>query len=181
MALSVDPLDVDGGGTEVVEERSGRGRRLTRRRSSQAPGSVDPVADAGEQMRQRLARELHDQVAQGLTTMLLQLEQLRSGSPDADNLRKELAGLQTDAREMLAGVRNLLYELRGGAAAATDLVASLGRAIERIQAKYAVACVLTVAPGWPADLASHTAHHLYRIIHEAVENAIRHGRARKIS
>ncbi|HEU5315529.1 MAG TPA: histidine kinase, partial [Chloroflexota bacterium] len=76
----------------------------------------DQVLMAQEDERRRLARELHDQTGQELSTLLLSLRLFRDAAarpkPDLPGLRAQAAELAELARSTLDGVRTLALELR---------------------------------------------------------------------
>ncbi len=131
--------------------------------------------------RQRLARELHDSVTQALYGMTLYSKaaagQLSLGHTDkvADHLRE----LQSTSQEALAEMRLLIYELRPPLLEEEGLVVALQarlRAVEgRAGLKTAFKAELEerLPPAIEAGL--------YRIAQEALNNALKHARARNIS
>ena len=68
------------------------------------------IVDAHESERLRIAQELHDEVGQTLTAVLLQLSRLEQRLPD--NLSGELSEAQESARASLEDVRRIATDLR---------------------------------------------------------------------
>lgn len=132
---------------------------------------------AQEDERHRIARELHDQVGQQLTVVLLGLKQLQLQAPDG--LSAELELVRESARAGLDDVRRVARELRPGvlddlglhsalAALATDFAAHGGAAVQR-----------SLAPGLPTLLPA-TELVVYRVAQEALTNAARHAAATRV-
>ena len=68
---------------------------------------------ASEAIRRALARELHDRVAQTLTTMLIELENFKVEQTGRQSALRQLDELQVSTRDVLANLRHVLFELRG--------------------------------------------------------------------
>lgn len=81
-----------------------------------------PIGDGGREdedpLRDWLARELHDGVANELQTLLIEMELLRRGGLAADELQE----WQATVREVLLGLRRLLLELRGRSSGEVDAI-----------------------------------------------------------
>ena len=146
----------------------------TRRRSRPSSRDVE--------VRRFIARELHDRVAQTLTTMLVDLEVFRGGQVGRQEVLEEIDSLESSIRRVISNLRDLLHELRGESRyiseAFTEVVARLLVEFERdtgIQAR------LTVGGGWPAQVGSAAATNLCRIIGEALTNVRRHSSASHVT
>ena len=68
---------------------------------------------SSDDIRRALARELHDRVAQTLTTMLLNLENFRTDQVGNPRVLREITDLQESTRDALSNLRHVLYDLRG--------------------------------------------------------------------
>ena len=156
--------------------RSGSAVELTRRMSRQ---TVRSMLQAQEVERSRISRDLHDQTGQALTALLLGLNAARR----AHTLEAALAGLADldgIVREALADVRSIAVRLRPAALDELGLAAALERlaasACEGSEAQVSVTTTLGVDERLPAEIESA----VYRIVQEAVGNAVRHGEARRV-
>ncbi|WP_167139430.1 sensor histidine kinase [Diaminobutyricimonas sp. TR449] len=130
-----------------------------------------------EQERNRIARDMHDVVAHSLAVVIAQADGARyARQVDPESVDIALTAISSTAREALADVRVLLGQLRHSQGEAPQPgLADLERLLEQLRA-----AGLTVAfaeHGDPAPLS--TAHQLavYRIVQEALTNALRHGDA----
>lgn len=123
--------------------------------------------------RRRLARELHDGVAQDLAFIVGQSMQLVRTSPEEPALRRIAAA----AERALSDSRSAIYMLQQPKAH------TLGAAIEghahEIAHRAGLSLTLDVAEG--IETSSEIEHAVLRIIQEAISNAARHGEATAIS
>lgn len=136
---------------------------------------------SGEEVRTLLARELHDSVAQTLSTMLLDLDTFRAEQHGRAGVLVQVDQLERSTRQALSDLREMLVELRARPSGNEDLVKLVRHGIlERRGGRRHIEYELNVAPDWPALIPVHAASELNRIVQEAIENAVRHGGARKI-
>ena len=161
-------------------------------------GSSDAIASAGadrgkfgqrprgrkslaeKDLRQLLARELHDRVAQTLTSMLIDLENFKVEQVGRESVLRQMGTLQESTREVLNNLRELLYDLRGGPGVEEGFVEALRVLVGRYQDKTHIDTKLAVLPGWPTRVASPAALNLYRIIEEALVNVRQHSGAKGV-
>ncbi len=138
---------------------------------------------AGTAERQRLARELHDSVSQALFSMTMHVRtaerRLEPLGAEADPARAEVARLHELTKGALAEMRALIFELRPGALAEEGLGAALSKQAAAIAAREQVV-IEVVAPPHQLPLSTDAEEHLYRIALEAMHNAVKHARPRRI-
>lgn len=134
-----------------------------------------------EDLKRSLARELHDRVAQTLTSMLMDLENFKADQVGRQSVIRQMDEFQDSTRLVLNNLRQLLYELRGEASVGEGFETAIAALIERFQARTRISTELTVLPGWPKELGSSLALNLYRIIEEALSNIRMHSGAREVS
>lgn len=129
--------------------------------------------------RNRLARELHDAVAQKLFSLRL-TARTASALAERDPVRtvRELAQVERLAAEALAELRAVIFELRP-ADLADGLVASLRKHVEVLDRAHEAAVRFT-ADGADVLPEDHEAV-AYRIAQEALYNALRHAGARTVN
>jgi signal transduction histidine kinase len=156
--------------------RAGAAVELTRRVSRDA---VRTMLRGQEEERSRLSRELHDQTGQALTALLLGLNAARRAT-GLDEAKAALADLDDVVREALADVRSIAVRLRPAALDELGLAAALERlassAADGTGAEVAVTTTLATDERLPTEI--ETA--VYRIVQEAVGNALRHGGAGRV-
>ncbi len=131
---------------------------------------------AGE--RGRLAREIHDTVAQGLAGIVTQLEAAEEAANDAEAVRRRLAVARNLARESLAEVRRSLDDLRPGPLTGTRLPEALTELVTGWSAANETPATLTVT-GTARLLHPEVEVALYRAVQEALANVARHAGAGK--
>ena len=144
-----------------------------------ARDSLRRVVAGQELERQRLARELHDETGQALTSILLGLkafEEARIGAETraaAEQLRELVVGTLQD-------VRRLAVELRPKALDDFGLVAALERLVNTFSEATGIAVDLEATLG-DERLPGEVETTLYRIVQEALTNIVKHARARHVS
>jgi signal transduction histidine kinase len=160
-----------------------RARRLTavEDRAAALEGELEREAElAAAEERARIARELHDVVAHGLSLMVVQAEaaeEMLTRSPEAAAL--PLHRVQDTGRQALAEMRRLLGVLRTDSGPpSTAPQPSLRRVPELVReaADVGLAVEVTVS-GQPVDLAPGRDLAAFRIVQEALTNTRRHARA----
>jgi len=141
--------------------------------------AVRRVLEAQELERARLARELHDETGQALTSILLGLKPLEQSASD-DETRASIAGVRELVVSTLQDVRRLAVELRPSAL--DDF--GLGTAVERLVETFRERSGLQVdleeqlaTERVPGDVETT----VYRIVQEALTNVAKHADATRVS
>ncbi|HKG11302.1 MAG TPA: GAF domain-containing sensor histidine kinase, partial [Gaiellaceae bacterium] len=159
---------------EALAARAAIGVDLSQRVSREA---MRKVVQAQELERTRLARELHDETGQALTSILLGLKPLE-GVADAD-ARAAVAAVRELVVSTLQDVRRLAVELRPSALDDLGLVPAVDRLAKTV-----------AETGMRVDVEAHIGDErlpesvettLYRIVQEAVTNVARHSGAERLS
>ncbi|HEY4028035.1 MAG TPA: ATP-binding protein [Candidatus Dormibacteraeota bacterium] len=144
-------------------------------------GVEDTAGDtADDRIKRELARELHDQVVQDLTAMLVDLENFKRGPFDSQATVLQVDSVQGGLRTMLGRLRGMLYGLRGEDVWEHDLPETLRIFAVEYSQRVGVRVLVRVARDWPDPIRRTTAQHILRIVQEAVSNAHRHGEATSI-
>jgi PAS domain S-box-containing protein len=131
--------------------------------------------------RLRMARDLHDTLANAIVGLLLQIRAVRKQltQKDPTTLEPELTCAEESAREALTQVRTVVQELRYRPIGEGGLGPALERLTARLRAKTSLEITLHVDPA-AAGLEDETAEVLYRIAEEAVHNVERHSAAEHV-
>jgi signal transduction histidine kinase len=136
------------------------------------------VVEAQELERRRLARELHDETGQALTSILLGLKTIRASGSPADAERAE-AEVRAQVVQALQDVRALAVELRPSALDDFGLAPALERLAETFQARSGLETV--VQANIDGRLAPEIETVLYRVVQEALTNVLKHASAEHVS
>lgn len=128
--------------------------------------------------RDRIAREMHDSLAQVLGLTHLRLRALRARSEVADEpaVTEELDELATICHEAYADVREAILGLRASAPDDRSLAESLQHYLDRYAARTGIHAVLE-APEEPVFVAPHDEVQVLRIIQESLTNTRKHADA----
>jgi two-component system sensor histidine kinase UhpB len=127
--------------------------------------------------RQRIGQELHDEIGQRLTGMLLQLGRIQAEAPDS--LLPRIAGVQNEARATLDEVGALAWQVRPAVLDDLGLVSAL-EALADSLGEHGSARIDTAMPDRLARMTSEVELAVYRIAQEALTNAVRHSGATAI-
>jgi two-component system sensor histidine kinase UhpB len=136
------------------------------------------VLRAQEEERRRVARDLHDEVNQSLTAILLRLEALAQDTP-AERLEEvvELKRLATQAMDELL---NLARQLRPTALDDHGLLPAIEAQVRGLEERSGIQARLEIS-GDPAFLDEEKQTVIYRVAQEALANAGRHAHARTVA
>lgn len=161
-------------GSREVVTLIGAFNTMLQRLETERGTSMARALAAQEDERRRIARELHDEIGQSLTALLLDIGRLADRAPQP--LQEELRHTQETTRQSLDEVRRIARRLR------PDLLENLGLA----------SALTALATQFDAHTPLHVRHHihsglpplstqhelvLYRVAQEALTNAARHSNA----
>jgi len=144
-----------------------------------ARDAVRRVVQAQELERQRLARELHDETGQALTSILLGLKPLEDALADHP-ARADLARLREQVVSALQDVRRLAVELRPAVLDDFGLVPALERLTDAFAEQSDVRVDFHSALG-EKRLPSEVETTLYRVVQESLTNIVKHANAQHVS
>jgi two-component system, NarL family, sensor histidine kinase UhpB len=132
------------------------------------------VLAAQESERLRIAQELHDQVGQELTAVLLLLARLQARAPE--ELSQVVVDAQESIRSILEDVRRIAIELRPEALDDLGLESALAVLCDRFAERSRMEVSCLIAEPLPA-LSSDAELVIYRVAQEALTNVARHSGA----
>ena len=136
------------------------------------------LLEVQEAERKHLARELHDDIGQGLTALKLNLEALQRGRDDAALDTRVQEALQT-TRHTIERVRQLALNLRPLQLDDLGLAPALRSHLDRQAALGGFTLHLEIQEV-PAKLAADVETACFRVAQEAVNNIVRHARAKNV-
>ena len=166
--------------TELVESER---RRVAAEEQARARRELlGRVIGAQESERARVSRDLHDDVGQALTSVLLGLRLVEDGlngpAVDCGDARQRVAELRDLVADALRRSRQLAFDLRPTVLDDVGLVPALRRLRETIADRSGIAVELdTSGIGAEERLAPEIETVIYRVVQEALTNVIRHARA----
>jgi two-component system sensor histidine kinase UhpB len=168
------PSSIDGvGETEEVERLELAFLRMMRRLEAERRRAGTAALQAQEEERARVARDLHDEVNQSLTGLLLRLEAARSAAPP--QMEPELAETKALAHQAMRELLSLARQLRPTALDDLGLAAAVAGLVERLGAGEIEATV--EVDGEFSELGDDAQLVVYRVAQEALSNAARHSGA----
>jgi PAS domain S-box-containing protein len=130
-----------------------------------------------EDERTRVAREIHDELGQALTSMKLDAAALLTELAGLDGrVRARAAAIMDVADRSIESVRRIASDLRPGVLDDLGLVAAAEWAVEEFQARLGIPCRLLVADN-VTESTSERATAMFRILQESLTNIARHARA----
>lgn len=138
-------------------------------------------SSAREQEKRRIARELHDELAQTLATLRLELDRLgeRASSAGAPADAK-LGDMRVLVDEAVTSTRRIAADLRPMMLDDLGLVPAMQWLVDAFRQRYGIDCALIVTPD-SFDLDEPYATAAYRIVQESLTNVARHAHARSAS
>jgi two-component system sensor histidine kinase UhpB len=166
-------VPVEGSASEVMELASSFNEMLSRLNAERQESASRALA-AQEAERLRVAQELHDEVGQSLTAVLLDLARAERQAPDA--LKGQLREVQESVRSSLDDTRRIALELRPEALDDLGLGPALMVLADRFHERARVEIERRVERRLPA-LTYEQELVLYRVAQEALTNVVRHANA----
>jgi ligand-binding sensor domain-containing protein/signal transduction histidine kinase len=127
--------------------------------------------------RARIARDLHDTLAQGVVGISAQLQAVKARLGDPDAAGRHLEQAVEMVRFTLVEIRRSVWDLRSQALEGTELTQSLAQLAERLSAGTPIAVRVV---GTPRTIPPAVESELLHVAQEALSNAVHHARATQI-
>lgn len=143
-------------------------------------GLRDLARRTESEVKRQLARELHDSVAQILTLMVVDMENFKLDQAGQDHVVEKVDSLQESTRAVLHNLRQVLYDLREEPSTESGFVQQVRALLARFEGSTGIRSMLRVSAEWPSRLSAATAHNLYRIVEEALNNVRLHSGAGRV-
>ena len=145
------------------------------RQLSEYAAQVEDLTIAAE--RQRMARELHDTLSQGLAGLILQLEAADAHltKERSERAQEIIAQAMEQARATLASARRAIGDLRSSVDSVPGLEQALGTEVKRFENATGLSCELDVQ--LKSELPNSIVEAGLRIVSEALTNVARHAQA----
>lgn len=165
------------GGPDEVERLHRAFRAMLERLEAERRRASSAALEAQEEERARIARDLHDEVNQSLTGLLLRLEALRGHAPP--ELAAELAETKALAYRAMQELLALARQLRPTALDDLGLKAALAGHVTDLDREAGIDASFSAA-GDLARIPAEVQLVLYRVAQEALSNAVRHSEAEHV-
>jgi len=140
---------------------------------------VEQLTVAAE--RARMARELHDTLAQGVVGLIMQLEALDAqiGRGDTKTATTTLTQIKERARTTLKGSRQAIDDLRAAQKESGLISSNIAQEARNFSTLTGIPCSLDIPPA--LVLPTSTTEHSIRFISEGLANVAKHARASSVS
>jgi two-component system sensor histidine kinase UhpB len=168
--------DTSGLSTDIVRLAASFNRMLERLENERRR-SGELVIGAQEEERKRIARDLHDEVNQSLTALLLRIEAAAQDAPA--NLKDQLAEVKALADKAMGELLDLARQLRPTALDDHGLVAALRTHVRDFDRRGAARASFWADPRL-GELSPDSQVVVYRVAQEALMNASRHSGASRV-
>lgn len=154
-------------------------RRLNEQAQRRAMAEGEFAAILSE--RNRLAREIHDTLAQGFTSTLLQLQLVKHHAfSDHDSMSHHLDRAQQMIRDCLKEARNSIWKMRPQVLETSDLANALKNILEQMSAGIVLKTHFEVV-GRERRLSPIIENNVLRLGQEAITNATKHAQAKHVN
>lgn len=163
-------------GNDEVAQVAAAYNAMLDRLAQERTRSVRAVLRAQEDERGRIARELHDEIGQTMTFLLLRVSSLSQRAPA--EVRPDLDAIADGVRAGLEEVRTMSRRLRPSALSDLGIGAALTSLAQDVRSLAPVRTDVTVARGLTRDLERDLV--VYRVAQEAITNVVRHAKASHI-
>ncbi len=170
VVMYVREIEARGRAQALLQELEVANRQLT-----EYAAQVEDLTLANE--RQRMARELHDTLAQGLAGLVLQLEAIDSHLSRGNTVKAQAITQQAmdRARSTLSDARRAIDDLRSGEVPDIDLETAVREETDRFTAASGIPCDLSIV--LPPDLSDEVRECARRVVSEALANIARYAQA----
>jgi signal transduction histidine kinase len=146
--------------------------------------SLERIRDLGSRLlkaqeteRSRIARELHDDITQQLALLTMDLDEV--GVADPDEAKRLAAEARARTLEIARNVHDMSHRLHPANLRLIGLVAALQTL--RLDLSHSGIAIAFTNDSVPSNLSADVTLCLFRVVQEALQNAIKHGRAKEIS
>lgn len=157
---------------------------LTERKRAEAERSrrelLARLVFAQEDERRRIAREMHDQLGEQLTTLGRTITTLKETCRDRPELSAQVEALEGVSQELDRDVDHLVWQLRPTALDDLGLRAALANYVQDWSRRFGIAAELHTSGLLDERLAWDAETTLYRIAQEALNNVAKHSRAKNV-
>jgi signal transduction histidine kinase len=137
------------------------------------------LVEIQESERLYIARELHDEAGQMLTSLVLDLSMLKKKAAQPDLVLKKVAEMEVSLNDVLENLHRIAMALRPAILDHLGLIAALSQYVETVGEKQGIK-VNFKSDELRKRLPPNVETVLYRIVQEALTNVVRHARATQV-
>ncbi len=137
------------------------------------------VIEAEERQRQRIARDLHEEIGQRLVLLTIEIERLNPDSPASD-LASQITSVRQQSLDILTDVKALAHELHSPRLEYLGIAAVMKSFCEDFRQQKGVE-INFVSDGLPTPVSPDISLCLFRVLQEALHNAVQHSGVRQFS
>jgi signal transduction histidine kinase len=176
-----DSLEESRRWTEELETRVRERTRELESLSRSRAELLGKVISAQEEERKRIARELHDESAQALAALLVELQAMDEALPSsAREAKRSLARVKSQTTKALTDMRQVILDLRPSVLDELGLVAAV-RWYARARLESSQVTVSLNVGGQQKRLPGSVETAMFRIAQEAINNVVKHAEAKHVS
>jgi signal transduction histidine kinase/ligand-binding sensor domain-containing protein len=133
-----------------------------------------------ERERERIAKDIHDDLGAGLTHIMLQSSLARRGSQS--EIQNDLTQISETARDLVRAMDEIVWAVNPENDTLDGLVTYVGKYVKDFSTATKLRCKLNLPPEAPAiAVSAETRHNLFLAIKEALNNVAKHSRATEVS
>jgi ligand-binding sensor domain-containing protein/signal transduction histidine kinase len=134
-----------------------------------------------ERERTRIAQDLHDEMGAKLCRISFLSEDARRGSDLPSELRSQIVSISNTSREVLHSLDEIVWAVNPRNDSLEPVASYIGLFAEEYFRETGIQCELDIPARFPLySLSSQVRHHLFRAVHEALSNTLKHSRATRI-
>jgi len=137
----------------------------------------DRLVRAQEEERRNISRELHDEVGQSMSAMLMEFGRLESKLAGVDAYRKDLVSIRELAQSSVGKVRDLSLLLRPAMLDELGLVSALRWQVREVSRRTGLKVTIIADEAEEEQLPDAYRTCIYRVVQEALHNCVKHAHA----
>jgi signal transduction histidine kinase len=132
--------------------------------------------------RERFARDLHDGIIQSIYAVGLSMDNIKATlPPQREDIQDQIDASLKSLASVINDLRNYIFDLRPQALRDKGLYARLEGLVKELRVNTLLSIQATIDPEINHYLTDPQASHIFHIAHEALSNAARHAKAKRIA